>query len=111
MGNFVFKKKFLSFSSFTPKTNGGNVANLSAEELSKQLLLGQHPSQQIVEPESPKNVSKRLRVSDLETSRYHEEFVELSTLSEGSYGIVYVAKNRLDGITYALKVYISVSIT
>ncbi|KAJ3105170.1 hypothetical protein HK100_003936, partial [Physocladia obscura] len=36
-------------------------------------------------------------------SRYREEFDELSCLGKGGFGIVYKARNKLDGIDYAIK--------
>lgn len=48
--------------------------------------------------------AKRLRVSDINISRYEEEFVELKEIASGSFGKVKVARHRLDGMVYAIKV-------
>ena len=50
------------------------------------------------------NPSKRLKVSDINISRYHEEFLELSEIASGVFGEVMVARHRLDGMVYAIKV-------
>lgn len=47
---------------------------------------------------------KRLRVSDINVSRYEEEFVELEEIASGVFGKVMVARHRLDGMVYAIKV-------
>jgi len=47
---------------------------------------------------------KRLRISDLSISRYEEEFIELEDLASGSFGSVKLARHRLDGMEYAIKV-------
>ncbi|CAB4069490.1 WEE1 [Lepeophtheirus salmonis] len=48
--------------------------------------------------------AKRIRVSDIHISRYNKEFVELQSLASGEYGCVKVARHRLDGMVYAIKV-------
>ena len=52
------------------------------------------------------NPSKRLRVSDIDISRYEEEFVEIKEIASGSFGKVKVARHCLDGMVYAIKVII-----
>eukprot|EP00092_Neocalanus_flemingeri_P000822 GFUD01000875.1.p1 GENE.GFUD01000875.1~~GFUD01000875.1.p1 ORF type:complete len:537 (-),score=144.38 GFUD01000875.1:131-1690(-) len=47
---------------------------------------------------------KKLRVSDLSISRYEEEFVELEEVASGGFGAVKLARHRLDGMDYAIKV-------
>jgi len=47
---------------------------------------------------------KRIRVSDLSLSRYEEEFLELSEVASGEFGSVALARHRLDGSDYAVKV-------
>lgn len=39
----------------------------------------------------------------MEWSRYHKEFEELSFIAGGGFGKVYRARNKLDGIVYAVK--------
>lgn len=46
---------------------------------------------------------KRLALQDSNISRYEKEFVELSLLGEGEFGLVYRCLNRLDGCVYAVK--------
>ena len=47
---------------------------------------------------------KRLRVSDMNINRYLEEFVEIDEIASGVFGRVCVARHRLDGMVYAIKV-------
>ena len=47
---------------------------------------------------------KKLRVSDLSISRYEREFVQMSELASGQFGSVKLARHRLDGTDYAIKV-------
>ena len=50
--------------------------------------------------------SRRLRVSELNVSRYAEEFLELDTANKtrGKYGDVKIVRHRLDGMVYAVKI-------
>lgn len=48
--------------------------------------------------------TKRVRVSDIDITRYQEEFLELSEIACGEFGVVKQARHRLDGIVYAVKV-------
>jgi len=48
--------------------------------------------------------TKRVRVSDIDITRYQEEFLELSEIASGEFGVVKQARHRLDGIVYAVKV-------
>ena len=47
---------------------------------------------------------KKLRVSDLSISRYETEFLQMSELASGEFGSVRLARHRLDGTDYAIKV-------
>jgi len=47
---------------------------------------------------------KKLRVSELSISRYEAEFLELSEVASGEFGSVKLARHRLDGSDYAVKV-------
>ena len=49
-------------------------------------------------------LTRRLRVSDINISRYDEEFVEIEEIASGVFGKVMVARHRLDGMVYAIKV-------
>ena len=55
-------------------------------------------------PEHTRIPTKRLRVSDINVTRYEEEFVEIEELASGVFGKVMVARHRLDGMVYAIKV-------
>lgn len=46
---------------------------------------------------------KRLALQDSNISRYEKEFLELSLLGVGEFGLVYQCVNRLDGCVYAVK--------
>ncbi|XP_055596016.1 wee1-like protein kinase [Uranotaenia lowii] len=46
---------------------------------------------------------KRLALQDSNISRYEKEFIELSLLGVGEFGLVYQCLNRLDGCVYAIK--------
>ena len=48
--------------------------------------------------------NKRVRVSDINITRYQEEFLELAEIATGSFGVVKQARHRLDGIVYAIKI-------
>ena len=48
--------------------------------------------------------AKRVRVSDIHISRYNREFIELQSIASGEYGCVKLARHRLDGMVYAIKV-------
>lgn len=55
-------------------------------------------------PDQNRLPSKRLRVSDINVSRYDEEFVEIEEIASGVFGKVMAARHRLDGMVYAIKV-------
>ncbi|XP_055303329.1 wee1-like protein kinase [Sitodiplosis mosellana] len=46
---------------------------------------------------------KRLALQDSNLPRYEKEFVELTLIGEGAFGVVYQCLNRLDGCIYAIK--------
>merc|ERR1719323_1187326 len=48
--------------------------------------------------------TKRVRVSDINITRYQEEFLELAEIASGEFGVVKKARHRLDGMIYAIKV-------
>ena len=48
--------------------------------------------------------AKRLKISDINISRYEQEFVEIKEIASGTFGTVKVARHRLDGMVYAIKV-------
>ena len=50
---------------------------------------------------------KRLKVSDINISRYEEEFVEIQEIASGNFGTVKYVRHRLDGMVYAIKVSFS----
>ena len=48
---------------------------------------------------------KRLKVSDLNfPGVYEDQFVEIKEIASGSFGTVRIARHRLDGMIYAIKV-------
>jgi len=47
---------------------------------------------------------KRLKVSDINISRYDEEFVEIREIASGNFGTVKYVRHRLDGMVYAVKI-------
>ena len=47
---------------------------------------------------------KRLKVSDINMLRYEEEFIEIKEIASGTFGTVRIARHRLDGMIYAIKV-------
>lgn len=49
-------------------------------------------------------LARRLKVSDIIISRYDEEFVEMEAIASGVFGKVMVARHRLDGMVYAIKI-------
>jgi len=48
--------------------------------------------------------TKRLKVSDINISRYEEEFLKIREIASGTFGTVSVARHRLDGMVYAIKI-------
>ncbi|CAD6997247.1 unnamed protein product [Ceratitis capitata] len=46
---------------------------------------------------------KRLALQDTNISRYQKEFLEISLIGIGEFGLVYQCLNRLDGCVYAIK--------
>ena len=55
--------------------------------------------------------TKRLKVSDINISRYEEEFLKIREIASGTFGTVSVARHRLDGMVYAIKVsYLTINI-
>ena len=84
-----------------------NSLNSSTEPRTNRTLPDVHTEKQATpaefvfqQPYQP----KRLRVSDINVSRYEEEFVELEEIASGVFGKVMVARHRLDGMVYAIKV-------
>ena len=61
------------------------------------------PNNEII-PDNDPVPTKRLKVSDINISRYQEEFVEMREIASGTFGTVKVARHRLDGMVYAIKV-------
>ena len=53
--------------------------------------------------EEVRQAPKRLALQDSNISRYEKEFLELSILGVGEFGLVYQCVNRLDGCVYAIK--------
>ena len=51
---------------------------------------------------------KRIKIEDVNISRYSEEFLEVAEIANGEFGKVTVARHRLDGMLYAIKVRKSV---
>ena len=47
---------------------------------------------------------KRLKIAEINSPRYLEEFIEVEEIASGSFGTVKIARNRLDGMLYAIKV-------
>ena len=84
-----------------PKGDTNESGSVSMAALNKQSCRDDfvfHP------PDHTQMPSKRLRVSDINVSRYEEEFVEIEELASGVFGKVKVARHRLDGMVYAIKV-------
>ncbi|CAI2176909.1 2546_t:CDS:2, partial [Funneliformis geosporum] len=63
-----------------------------------------HESNSIHDPHSQmfKNISFQ-DILDLENSRYSNDFIELKLLGKGGFASVWQARNKLDGIEYAIK--------
>jgi len=47
---------------------------------------------------------KRIKIEEVNISRYSEEFLEVAEIANGEFGKVTVARHRLDGMLYAIKV-------
>lgn len=53
--------------------------------------------------EDDRQAPKRLALQDSNIPRYEKEFVELSLIGVGQFGVAYECLNRLDGCIYAIK--------
>jgi len=56
------------------------------------------------EDEDGPSPTKRVRVSDVNITRYDQEFLELEEIASGEFGTVKKARHCLDGMVYAIKV-------
>ena len=54
---------------------------------------------------------KRIKIEDVNISRYSEEFLEVAEIANGEFGKVTVARHRLDGMLYAIKVRLGTTFT
>jgi len=79
--------------------------SFGAHQVENEDFYGPHQPVAIpAELDTDVNPAKRLRVSDINISRYEEEFVEIKEIASGSFGKVKVARHCLDGMLYAIKV-------
>lgn len=53
--------------------------------------------------EDERQAPKRLALQDSSIPRYEKEFIELSLIGLGEFGVAYQCLNRLDGCVYAIK--------
>lgn len=58
---------------------------------------------QVVSPMMNLNFRDFSEMLDAHTTRYDEDFVEVKMLGKGAFGSVWQARNKLDGIDYAIK--------
>ncbi|XP_064617952.1 wee1-like protein kinase 1-A isoform X2 [Liolophura sinensis] len=85
---------------FTPDNNHpGSVSSLKRSRSAFESVLDDSTEDEI--DDSPTH--KKLALHEINTSRYNEEFHELSKLGDGEYGSVYKCVHRLDGCPYAIK--------
>lgn len=47
--------------------------------------------------------SKRVAIHEVNVSRLHKEFLEISEIGGGEFGSVFLVRHRLDGCLYAIK--------
>lgn len=73
-----------------------NKSNLSIHSIGDEVI-----EDTVVEEE--RQAPKRLALQDSNIPRYEKEFVELSLIGVGEFGVAYQCLNRLDGCVYAIK--------
>lgn len=73
-----------------------NKSNLSIHSIGDDVI-----DDSVVEEE--RQAPKRLALQDSNIPRYEKEFVELSLIGVGEFGVAYQCLNRLDGCVYAIK--------
>lgn len=73
-----------------------NKSNLSIHSIGDEMGEGS-----LVEEE--RQAPKRLALQDSNIPRYEKEFLELSLIGIGEFGVAYQCLNRLDGCVYAIK--------
>lgn len=73
-----------------------NKSNLSIHSIGDEMH-----EDPVVEEE--RQAPKRLALQDSNIPRYEKEFVELSLIGVGEFGVAYQCLNRLDGCVYAIK--------
>lgn len=73
-----------------------NKSNLSIHSIGDDAI-----DDSVVEEE--RQAPKRLALQDSNIPRYEKEFVELSLIGVGEFGVAYQCLNRLDGCVYAIK--------
>merc|ERR1712038_2171505 len=84
--------------SFSPNSSGiGAVSGLRVQPMSDD------EEEEERDSHSPLP-TKRVRVLDINITRYQEEFLELAEIASGEFGVVKKARHRLDGMVYAIKV-------
>ena len=80
--------------------NAANDSTQTPSRLTASVNITRSPE---ILPESPLNPARRMRVSDINVKRYIDEFLELEQIGDGFFGNVKIARHRLDGVVYAIK--------
>ena len=83
-----------------------HLRGATGEKRKRHRLSHHQPFVDCDSPSANPSKSRRLRVSELNVSRYAEEFLELDTANKtrGKYGDVKIVRHRLDGMVYAVKI-------
>merc|ERR1712088_177827 len=82
----------------------GSFSPSTGRELQKSLDNLSDPGSEEEEGRFSPLPNKRVRVSDINITRYQEEFLELDEIAAGAFGLVKKARHRLDGMVYAIKI-------
>ena len=86
------------------------VKRINSDPSSNRNLISQESSEEDTVSQMTQRLHQRTKTFvessscfTFEVSRYHSEFLESTPLGAGSFGQVWKAKNKLDGIEYAIK--------
>jgi len=97
------KSKTANLNPFTPSAMKASL-NKSKRKSSVSSWESDEYLSDMSEDDDGPSPAKRVRVSDINISRYQQEFLELEEIASGEFGTVKKARHCLDGMIYAIKV-------
>jgi len=98
------KNKTANINPFTPSAMIKASQRQSKRKSSISSWESEDSSSDASEDESGPSPNKRVRVSDVNITRYEQEFLEIEEIASGEFGTVKKARHCLDGMVYAIKV-------